>query len=39
MRFETLNPRDIIEVEPANGRADTIIVRRRAREEIASPEA
>jgi hypothetical protein len=34
----TLNPGDIIKVERGNGRAETIVVLRRAWEEIASPE-
>jgi hypothetical protein len=36
--LEALNPGDIIKVEPANGGAQTIVVLRRAWEEIASPE-
>ena len=36
--LETLNPGDIIKVEPAAGRADRIVVVRRAWDEIASPE-
>jgi len=36
--LEALNPGDIIKVEPANGGAETIVVLRRAWEEIASPE-
>jgi hypothetical protein len=36
--LETLNPGDIIKVAPATGRADTIVVLRRAWDEIASPE-
>jgi len=36
--LEALNPGDIIKIEPANGRAETIVVLRRAWEEIASPE-
>ena len=36
--LETLNPGDIIKVEPAAGRANRIVVVRRAWDEIASPE-
>lgn len=36
--LEALNPGDIIKIEPANGRAERIVVLRRAWEEIASPE-
>jgi hypothetical protein len=36
--LEALNPGDIIKVEPASGGTQTIVVLRRAWEEIASPE-
>ena len=36
--LETLNPGDIVKVEPTTGRADRIVVVRRAWDEIASPE-
>ena len=36
--LETLNPGDIIKVEPMAGQADRIVVVRRAWDEIASPE-
>lgn len=36
--LEALNPGDIIKVEPASGGVQTIVVLRRAWEEIASPE-
>ncbi len=36
--LDALNPGDIIKIEPVNGRAETIVVLRRAWEEIASPE-
>lgn len=36
--LEALNPGDIVKVETANGGAQTIVVLRRAWEEIASPE-
>ena len=36
--LEELNPGDLIKVEFASGRADRIVVLRRAWEELASPE-
>lgn len=36
--LEALIPGDIIKVEPASGRAEKIVVLRRAWEELASPE-
>ena len=36
--LEALNPGDLIKVESASGRAEKIVVLRRAWEELASPE-
>ena len=36
--LDTLQPGDIIKVEPAGGRPDRIVVLRRAWDELASPE-